>query len=181
MPPIELIDMKTLFVLVAAVLFLHELEEWNIDEYHRKNYTETTVKETKLSVRLWLFFLSAIGFLWAFIASLIPNALIGTVFFMLLVDFTSLNGIQHVLISLKTKKYNPGLLFGGLAGLSLNTLVIAKILAGQILPLWLLTLLLLLIVPGLVQTIKGLKETRMPKMLVKILEFSLKLEKIMTE
>lgn len=178
---IDSFDLKTLFTLVSVVLFLHEMEEWNIDEYHRKNYTDLKVKETKLSVRLWLFFLSAVGFIWAFVANIIPNMMISTVFFMLLIDLLFLNGMQHVLISVKTKKYNPGLLFGGIIGLMANVLVVVKIVVDQIIPIWLLTLLLLVVIPGIIQTIKSLKTTQMPGMLIRILEFSLKLEKLMTQ
>ncbi|MBN2005495.1 MAG: HXXEE domain-containing protein [Anaerolineae bacterium] len=177
----QFIDLKTLFTLVAFVLFLHEMEEWNIDEYHKKHYTDLKVTETKLSVRLWLFFLSAVGFIWAFVANVIPLVMVSAAFFMLLIDFVFLNGVQHVLISMKTRKYNPGLLFGGIIGLIVNVLVVVKIVVDQVMPVGLLIAFLLLVIPGIIQTIKSLKTTRMPGMLVKILEFSLELEKLMTQ
>ncbi len=178
---IEFFDLKTLFTLVAFVLFLHEMEEWNIDEYHRENYTDLKVTETKLSVRLWLFFLSAVGFVWAFVANIIPDVPVSTIFFMVLIDFVFLNGIQHILISVKTGKYNPGLWFGGIVGVVFNIFVIARIAMEQVMPVWLLIALLLLVAPGIVQTIKSLRTTQMPGMLVRILEFSLKLEAWMTQ
>lgn len=40
------------------MLLLHELEEWNIYEYHQATYVNKILGETKLSGRLWLILLS---------------------------------------------------------------------------------------------------------------------------
>lgn len=59
--------------LLPAALAVHEFEEWNILGWYRANWVNLDAGTmTELSVHVWLFFLSALGFLvtWAAPASL---------------------------------------------------------------------------------------------------------------
>jgi hypothetical protein len=157
------------------------MEEWNIYRFHIENYSNKIPGETILGGRLWLFFLSIFGFAWTTLCYFVPNRLFSTTLMMLLIDFTILNGIQHVVLSIKIKKYNPGLIFGGIVALTTDIVLIGNIAHRNILPVWALVGLLFLVLPFLIETAISSKKNKMPKMLVWILNFSTKLEKAMVE
>jgi hypothetical protein len=134
MEALSAIGLRDLMFIVPVVLLLHELEEWNIYDYHKKAYSEGVIEETRLGTRLWLLFLSMVGFAWTIVCYLIPSDMVATVLFMLLVDFCLLNAIQHIGMTVKTRKYNPGFVLGGVVGLLVNALVILKISVDAVIP-----------------------------------------------
>lgn len=172
--------LKQLFFVIPFVLFIHEMEEWNIFHYHQKNYPTGVVKESILGTRLWLFFLSFIGFAWTLVCYLIPNLTVSTIIMMFLVDFTILNSLQHIVLTLKTKKYNPGFLFGGLVAMFVAVVFIVNVLHHNIIPTWGVILLLFLIFPVLIESVISSKKNRLPLMLKGILKASDKLEDFMS-
>lgn len=175
------INIKTLFFLVPMVLLFHEMEEWNIYEFHKTSYSTVVNEESKLGGRLWLIFLSLFGFIWTLICYFIPNTFIATLLMMLLVDFTLLNAIQHIGLSLKTRLYNPGLIFGGGIALCVAVYVIWKILRNAIIPVWILLFLLSIIIPGIIESAHSSKNNKLPKMVEWILKFTHKLEKLFSD
>jgi hypothetical protein len=170
---------KSIFFIIPVILLIHELEEWNIYEFHKNSYSSNVKEETKLGGRLWLIFLSLFGFCWTLICYLVPNVIIGTILMMLLVDFVLLNSIQHIGLSIKTKKYNPGLIFGGIFGLLSACFVVWRIIATSMIPVWTVAALLCLIIPGIIESAISSRKNKLPKMVEWILRFSCKLEKIM--
>ncbi len=172
--------LRKLFFVVPIVLFIHEMEEWNIFHYHQKNYQTGEIKESILGTRLWLFFLSLIGFVWTAICYLIPNLTISTAIMMILIDFTILNSLQHIVLTLKTKKYNPGFLFGGLIAIFVAIIAIMNILYHKIIPTWGMILLLCLILPVLIESAINVKNGKLPLILKGVLKFSEKLEIFMS-
>lgn len=177
----RLIDLKTLYFIVPLILFIHEMEEWNIFYFHKKNYRNNLIDETVLSTRLWLLFLSVTGFVWTAVCYIIPNAVVSNSIMMALVDFTILNSIQHIGMTIKIKKYNPGFIFGGIIGMLGALIVIAKIVIDAQFPDWLLILLLVLVLPGIADSAIQSKKNELPNMVKYILLFSKKLEKLMIE
>jgi hypothetical protein len=128
-----------------------------------------------------LIFLSLTGFLWTIGCYFIPNTAVSTLVMMLLVDFVLLNAIQHVGLTAKTKKYNPGFIFGGIFGLLSAGFVVWRIIATNTIPVWAVAALLCLIIPGIIESAISSKKNKLPRMVEWILHFSGKLEKIMTE
>jgi hypothetical protein len=157
------------------------MEEWNIYKFHKENYSNIIHEETILSGRLWLLFLSLFGFIWTIICYVIPDRIISTILMILLVDFTILNSIQHIGLSIKIKKYNPGLVFGGIIASVAAIFFILNILILNILPIWSVILLLGIIIPFIVETAISSKKNKLPQMVIWILRFSSKLEKILSE
>jgi hypothetical protein len=178
---LQFIDLKTLYFIVPVTLFIHEMEEWNIFYFHKNNYSNNLIDETVLSTRLWLLFLSVTGFVWTSVCYIIPNAVVSNTIMMVLVDFTILNSIQHIGMTIKIKKYNPGFIFGGIIGMLGALIVIAKIVIDAQFPDWLLILLLLIVIPGIADSAIQSKKNELPKMVKYILLFSKKLEKLMIE
>lgn len=172
--------LKELFFVIPLVLFIHEMEEWNIYHYHQKNYPTGVIKESILGTRLWLFFLSFVGFAWTTVSYLIPNLTVSAIVMMFLIDFTILNALQHLILTVKTKKYNPGVLFGGVIALFVAIVAIVNILHYSIIPVWGMVLLLCLILPILIESALSAKKGNLPLMLKGILRASDKLERFMS-
>lgn len=176
---LQVIDLKTLYFIVPVILFIHEMEEWNIFYFHKNNYSKNLIDESVLSTRLWLIFLSVLGFVWTSVCYIIPNVVVSNSIMMVLIDFTLLNSIQHIGMTIKIKKYNPGFIFGGIIGMLGALIVIAKIVIDAQFPNWLLIFLLLIVLPGIVDSAIQSRKNELPKMVIYILLFSKKLEKLM--
>lgn len=175
------VSIKYFYFPIAGLLFVHEIEEWNIYQYHKSTYANADKNESNLSNRLWLLFLSIVGLLLSIICYHIENLFISTIIYMFLIDFILLNSIQHILLSIKTKKYNPGLIFGGIFSLLASILFIYKIIVHSIMPLWIVCVFLFVVMVALVETIVSAKKNKLPYIVVQILKFSLFLKRIMTE
>lgn len=174
-------NIKYLFFIIPVILFIHEMEEWNIYYYHKRTYSNRIQNETILSGRLWLIFLSMLGFIWIMIVYFIPGTITSSIIMMLLIDFTLLNSIQHIGLTIKTRKYNPGFIFGGIIGLVAAFFIIGLLVTRDVLPIWLIIILMCLIIPGLIDTIIRSKKNKLPKMVEWILVFSARIEKFLSE
>jgi hypothetical protein len=181
MEPLLSMPIKDVMFIVPIVLLLHELEEWNIFEYHKSAYADGAIDETRLGTRLWLLFLGTVGFLWTLACYWIRNEMISTIIFLLLVDFCLLNAIQHVGMTIKTRKYNPGFIIGGIVGLPANILVIIIISRAGVMPGYVLIGMLCLILPGIIDAGVNSRKGKLPRMVLGILHFSTVLERIMTK
>lgn len=93
--------------IIPALLFLHELEEWNILKWYRKYYTDFTAS-TNTSIRIHIITLGIIAFLLTFIAWISPIA-IRSIIVIFLSSFILTNTIQHVIWTFQYKAYAPGL------------------------------------------------------------------------
>jgi hypothetical protein len=175
------LSLKFFFITIPVVLFLHEMEEWNIVEFHRKNY-KIQFNETNMSERLWLFILSLIGLFFSILCQNIDNEVIANSVFLVLTTFLTINGLQHLLLTVSIKKYNPGFVFGGVIGTSLSILYDIKLLQENIIPFWIfLAITLLEFVPATYDTIRSQVRGSLPNMIVQILRFANFVERKMRE
>jgi len=145
------LELRQAIWIVPIILLFHELEEWNIHIWHVKNSMDVP-GETTLSTRMWILFLSLVGFLWTAVAFLIPNASISVGVMYALVCFTLLNGVQHLIAFLKFKKYNPGFFFSVVFGIPAGSYITYQILSQGLLPVWMLIAFWILILIGLAAT-----------------------------
>jgi hypothetical protein len=129
------LEFKQVIWMIPFVLLFHELEEWNIRGWHVENSMDVP-GETALSTRMWILFLSLLGFAWTALASLIPDTSISVGVMYALVCFTLLNGLQHLIGSLRFKKYNPGLFFSVVFGIPAGVYITYQILAQNLMPVW---------------------------------------------
>jgi hypothetical protein len=177
MDAINLIGFKQIIWAVPTILLLHELEEWNIKKWHEKYFTNFP-HETNLSLRMWLLFLSLIGFVWTTIAFLIPNNTISAIWMYLLIDFTLFNGLQHLGGLFKFKQFhNPGSFFAVLCGIPADIYITYRILIENLIPVWGIIVLLALIIPGIIETVKA--GNKMSKIIYLASAFGIKLADFM--
>ena len=176
-----IVSSKFFFIAIPSVLFLHEMEEWNIVRFHKYNYT-IQYNETNMTERLWLFMLSLIGLFFSIICINIPNKIISNSIFLILATFLLINGLQHILLSILLRKYNPGFVFGGILGTALSLLYDIKIVSESVIPLWLFICITLLeFVPAGIDTVTSRRKNSLPQMIVQILRFSRFVEAKMNE
>ena len=168
---LSFVPTKVFFIVIPIVLFIHEMEEWNIAEFHKKNY-KIHIDETNMSVRLWLFTLSLIGLFFAIVSLSIENQRIANSVFLILTTFLLINGLQHLVLSIVLKKYNPGLIFGGFLGTALSLFYAVKLVREDIIPLWIfLAITLLEFIPAVYDSIQSRRKDRLPKMIALVLRF----------
>ncbi len=178
---LSFISIQAFFIVIPAVLFLHEMEEWNIVRFHRENY-DVQLGETNMSERLWLFILSEAGLFFSIACFNIPDGAVSCSIFLVLVTFLIINGIQHVLLSIIKRKYNPGLIFGGILGTMLGCAYDAKMIAEKIVPPWVFILITAgMFIPAAMDTVKSRRERRLPTMVALILRFSKFVERKLNE
>ncbi|MFZ5353652.1 MAG: HXXEE domain-containing protein [Bacillota bacterium] len=148
------IDFNYIIWLIPAVLLLHELEEWNILKWYEANYTDIP-PSTDRSIRVWLIAFSIFGFLWTFISYIMPIRGIAAALMTVLVMLTIQNGLQHLYWQLLFMKYAPGIVFSVFFGLPAGAYVLYRVISEGLLPKWLILLIMALMLPGLLETVKA--------------------------
>lgn len=148
------IRFEQLIWIFAIVSVLHELEEWNILKWYERNYRDLP-PSTNLSIRLWILSYSLVIILFVWIVSVIPDKYISSILMMLFVSLTIQNGLQHLYWTVYFKEYAPGLIFSVIIGFPVYSLIIVRVVNEGYLPLWAIGIYLVLIIPGLIQTVKA--------------------------
>ena len=175
------IPLRFFIIFIPVVLFLHEMEEWNIVEFHRENY-EIQFNETNMSERLWLFMLSLIGLFFSLLCNSINSTEIANSIFLILSTFLLINGMQHLLLTITIKKYNPGFVFGGLIGTTIGIFYEMKLIIEDVVPLWIFLIITLIeFVPAFYDTIQSRRRKSLPNMIVQILRFANFVERKLSE
>lgn len=153
------VPLTTLMWIIPCVFFLHEMEEWNILTWYHSTYNPPP-KSTKLSCRIWLFTISILAFILSALAYVIPKAHICAGIVILLVVFTTFNGLQHIYWTITFKKYAPGVIFSSL-GIICGIIVTAATLQQGLVSYIYVIILYIIIVPFLIMTFKA-KNTLIP-------------------
>lgn len=147
----------TVIHLIWAIPFFqlaHEAEEWNILQWYRDNYVDLPAS-TNLSVRLWIIIFSLFTYVWTTVCFFIPNATAAAVMVSLLIAVTAQNGLQHLYWTFLFRRYAPGVITSVVMVLPLDGYIIYRMLAEGLLPAWLLAIVIALMVPGLVETVRA--------------------------
>lgn len=146
-------DVKLWMWIIPTLLFLHEMEEWNILRWYHSTYNPPP-KSTNLSARIWLFIMSIWGYLMTALAYVIPNRFISAGIMLFLIVFTSFNGLQHIFWLFAFRKYAPGVIFSSL-GVAVGTaLTAAMLMQGLVSPV-LVGIFWAIAVPFIISTIRA--------------------------
>ncbi|MFC1878997.1 HXXEE domain-containing protein [Chloroflexota bacterium] len=144
----------TLIWLFPLAFAIHEMEEWNIMAWYRRNYVDLPDKTDK-STRSFLVFASLLGFLWTLIAYLPGSPIFAALWMLPLMALTLQNILQHIWWLFLFKEYAPGVGSAVFLLLPLIVYLTCQALKKGYAPLWYVLLLALLTLPGLVQTIQS--------------------------
>lgn len=140
-------------------------------KWYKQNYL-VPPPSNNLTVRTWIFFCSLIGYLWTFINILIPNDYLTAFLMALLILVTVQNEIQHIYWQILFRAYSPGIIFSTF-GLVVGVYVIYRATNEGFLPICIDLILLILLIPTTVQTIKA--KNTMTQSVLSVHHFGMKL------
>jgi len=138
--------------------------------WYKKHFREFPENKTNTSTRFFLIFISVICFIWTGLASLSQDNGIAAIILLPFIVIVIQNVIQHIYWNYLFREYAPGIISSVFLLLPISIVIVIKAYIEGFLPLWYLLLLLVLMVPGIIQTIKA-KDTLAPSF-QKINEFS---------
>jgi hypothetical protein len=171
----ELVDYAVAIWIFAAAYALHEVEEWNSLGWHRRNFLDMPADETDTSLRTFLVLASITGFIWAAVATVWGNPSVAAFLFLPAVAVALQNALQHLYWQFSFREYAPGIVTSALL-LIPGAIYLAVVAVGQgFVPLWYVVGLALLVVPGLILTVKA--GHRLTQQFHAILRFSIALSR----
>ncbi len=106
----ESLKFLTALWLFLLAFVLHELEEWHITEFERRNFVEVPPTATGRSARTWIAFICAVGLVWCAAATLPGIPSLAAWVFLPGIVVLLVNSFQHVYWSLRFKEYAPGVI-----------------------------------------------------------------------
>jgi hypothetical protein len=158
--------------LIAFVL--HEFEEWNIMRWYRRNYAELP-PITERAVRVWIIFVNSLAVLWYLAAVVSGNPQIAAFILLPAVAIAVQNALQHVYWLFYFRQYAPGVMTAAILLIPLGvTVAVQGVLLGYV-PGWYVGILALMMLPGLLQTVKA--GNRLTPFIRAIHQFSINLTK----
>ena len=153
----ELPFRKAIWLLPIAFM-LHEFEEFDILAWYQHNYDMSSMAALNVeSSWVWFIFISLIGYLWT-AASLIPKSQRWTAFIILPAGALVLqNALQHVywLFFFGDFSFGYGILTAIILLIPVVTYLAVRAVREKLVPIWYVVLLVVLIIPGMVATIKA--------------------------
>jgi len=139
--------------LFYLVFVLHEVEEWNIDQFEHKNFIGLPPAATDRSARMWIAFVCLVGLIWCAVATLPGNPTVAAWIFLPAVAIMIENALQHVFWSLYFRQYSPGVVSAVLLLIPMGCYIIAWAVGQGYAPAWYAAVWVVLIVAGCVQTV----------------------------
>ncbi len=135
------------------IFILHELEEWNIDRFERRNFTGLPAAATDKSARLWIACVILIGLVWILAAALPGRPAIAAWIFLPAVAILVQNALQHIYWSLYFRQYAPGAVTSVLLLIPLGLFIFLQALQRGYIPAWYAAIWAAFILAGSVQTV----------------------------
>jgi hypothetical protein len=148
------INFLTWLWIFVVVFALHELEEWNILIWYRRNYVDLPPSTDK-AIRVWIIFVILVALVWCVAGTLPGNPSLAAYVLLPAVAIATQNAIQHVYWQLYFKQYAPGIITAIFGLIPLGACLFVGALWQKLVPTWYAGILVVLIVPGLVQTVKA--------------------------
>ena len=166
------IDFLTGLCLFVVAFALHEVEEWNILSWYQRNYVDLPPSTNK-AVRAWITFVILIGVVWCAVATLPGNPVFAAYVFLPAIAVATQNGLQHVYWLFYFKQYAPGIITAVFCLIPLGVSLTIRAIGQGFVPIWYIGILVLLLIPGLVQTMQA--KNRMTKQIRAIHHLGIKL------
>jgi hypothetical protein len=156
--------------LLPFALALHEIEEWNIHGWYVRNYVDLPEGRTPTTIRFFLVFLSLLGFFWFALAVVWGDSSVCAWIILPLVALIVQNVFQHLYWQFLFKQYAPGIVTAVFLLMPLCGYIVFECALGALVPLWYLIVLGVLMVPGMVETVKV--RNRLTRSIMTIHKFS---------
>ena len=160
-----------LWVFVVAFA-LHEAEEWNIMRWYQRNYIDLP-PTTDRAARTWIVFISMMGLVWCIAGTLPGNPTIAAFVLLPAIALALQNSLQHIYWLFYFKQYAPGIVTSVVFLIPLGVYLTIQAIWQNYVPIWYVGILALVIIPGLLQTVKA--KNRMTPQIRGIHNLSIKL------
>lgn len=148
-------EFKKVAWLFAIAFALHEAEEWNIMVWYDQYFADPPRMSNAVT---WfaLAFISAVGLVWTFLATLPKNQKI-TAFIILFfpVALAFQNALQHVYWVFLFGAYAPGVVTSVLLLIPLTAYLVARAVREKSVPRWYVVALIIFIIPSLIGTVRA--------------------------
>jgi hypothetical protein len=167
------IDYLAWLWIFAFAYALHELEEWNILRWYQRNYVEMP-PATDRTIRVWIVFFILIVFAWCAVATLPGNPVFAAYAFLPTIAVAIQNSLQHIYWLFYFKQYAPGVVTSLVLLIPIGLYVTVQAVLQNYVPYWYVIVLALVMLPGLLQTVKA--KNKMTSQMRGIHNLSLKLD-----
>jgi hypothetical protein len=137
----ESLKFLTALWLFLLAFVLHELEEWHITEFERRNFVEVPPTATGRSARMWIAFICAVGFIWCAAATLPGIPSLAAWVFLPAIVATLTNALQHVYWTWHFKQYAPGIVTAVMLLIPIGGIMAAWAVHHRYVPAWYLAIL----------------------------------------
>jgi len=151
---INLLGFPHLMGLFVLVFVVHELEEWNITDFERRNFVGLPPTVTKRNARLWIAIICTVAVVWCAAAVLSGNATIAGYIFLPAIFLALGNTLQQIFWTVYFKQYAPGVVTAVLLVIPVGSYVVYRAVQEWGVSLWYAALFLLLIIFNLAHTIR---------------------------
>jgi hypothetical protein len=145
--------LKALWLFPLAVA-LHEAEEWNLVRWYERNYDDLPPMTNK-SARIVLVLMSSAFLLWSAVAIVTQNPKVAAWILLPAMAIVFQNALQHVYWLFYFRQYVPGAITAVLLLLPTVGYLTARAVQQNYAPIWYVMALVILNVPGLIQTVQA--------------------------
>ena len=151
---INSIDFLTGLRIFVIAFAIHELEEWNILRWYQRNYVDIPPSTNK-AVRVWIAFVVLVGFIWCAVATLPGNPVFAAYVFLPAIALAMQNAFQHVFWLFYFRQYAPGIITSIFCLIPFGIYLIIRAVGQNFVSIWYVGFLMLLLIPGLIQTVQA--------------------------
>ena len=137
------------------VFILHELEEWNIDQFEHQHFKGLPPAATDRSARMWIGFVILVGLVWCALATLPGDPRLSAWIFLPAIAIMLQNAIQHIFWSLYFKRYAPGTITSILLVIPFGSYLIARAVQEGYVPVVYTAVCAAFILAGTLQTVRA--------------------------
>jgi len=150
----ESLKFLTALWLFLLAFVLHELEEWHITEFERRNFVEVPPTATGRSARMWIAFICAVGIIWCMASTLPGIPSVAAWIFLPGIVAALTNALQHVYWTWYFKQYAPGVVTAVVLLIPIGGTVAAWAVHHRYVPVWYVAILAGLGVWVLIHTVR---------------------------
>ena len=159
------VNFLTVLGLFPIAFALHAAEEWNIMKWYRRNYADLP-PATDRSAPTWIAFISLIGFVWFGVAVLPGSPEVGAFVTLPAIALAMQNAVQHVSWLFRYKQTAPGVVTSISLVIPIGGYIVVRAMQQEYAPSWYVAMWIVLIVPGLVQTVRASNEMTPPMRII---------------